>query len=147
MRYTNDTHLDECALMRVEIMLRPADGEPAKPTPIQAIAVVNDWSATPLNGESDAKRFVITHIPSGLRAGPDMTMRDAQRTAVKLGRESILQGIEQHNFTYNRNLWVPLMRAFPRHTRPWWVEKAQHYRPQRRDEVLAAIEQAFTVRS
>lgn len=79
MRYTNDSPATECALMSVSVTL---DGKGL--TPVQAVAVVNDWAVTPewaLRPVTERSRWVVTHIPTGLKTGVAMTRRQAECVA------------------------------------------------------------------
>lgn len=67
----------ECVLLQVKVQR-----EDQTHLPMTAVAVVNDWAVT--RHLSKPGRFVVTHVPSGLKTGPDLTERDALRTVAKL---------------------------------------------------------------
>lgn len=81
MRYTNDSPASECALLTVKVMLEGGEHE------TQASAVLNEWAATPewvLKPVTARSRWVVTHVPSGLRTGVAMTRIQAERTVAAL---------------------------------------------------------------
>lgn len=102
-----ENRYDQCALACVQVRL--ASGELK---PVSALGVVGDWSVTL---DEPSKRYVVTHVPTGLKTGPTMTERDALRTCaralvcVRTNAELIANRLAIYNAhpTHLRKTWKP----------------------------------------
>lgn len=98
----------ECALMAVRIQREGCD-----PLPVSAVAILGQWAVT--EATNIRGRYVVTHVPTGLKTGPAMTERDAARTVAKL-RDVIVANGDELGAAFGT-----IVAAHPKHIRKYWA--------------------------
>lgn len=112
MRHISETTVKDCALLAVK--RRTPDGLKDE----TAIATLGVWAVTPCDYIKG--RFVITHVLTGYKTGPDMTERDALRTLARLRDLHIASNADL--IAKRVQLWEAHPAQIRKSWRPEWVD-------------------------